>query len=161
MTKKVIKPRFYSAFDRENPRVSCPGSCVAPVFSDSFDDKGVATVIVTGTTNLDDYIQSFKDDVDIYKILDRLSLSGAELPVVSSDQYFDVTEMPSNIHEAQQQIAKARIIFNNLSSDKRKEYNNSFDEFIADFGSSKFVSLFFDKKPAPEESKEVIKDVNA
>lgn len=166
MLKNELKPRFFSAYNRENSRKSCVGSSVAPVFADGFDDNGVAIVIVTGHTNLDDYIQSFKDDVDIYKILDRLSLSGSELPVVPSDQYFDVTEMPTNIHDAQRQMAKARIIFNNLPSDKRKEYNNSFDEFIADFGSSKFVSLFFDKKPASEvkpatDSKEVTKDVNA
>lgn len=160
MSKKVIKPRFYSAYDRENPRASCSGSCEAPVFSDSFDDNGVATVIVTGTTNLDDYIQSFKDDTDIYKILDRLTLAGAELPVVPLEQFGDVSGMPTNIHEALKQISYARGIFNGLSDDKRKAYNNNFNEFISDFGSSKFLSLFMQEK-SNNKVEEVVSDVNA
>ena len=96
--KKVESPRFFSAYNRSVfCRVSEVGSPEAPVFADSVDDNGVPTVIVTGKTNIDDYIQSFKDDTDIYKILDRLSLSGAQPPVVPLEQFADISNLPSNI----------------------------------------------------------------
>lgn len=140
--KKVDLPRFFSAYNRPcSCRVSAVGSPEAPVFSDSVDENGVPTVIITGKTNIDDYIQSFKDDTDIYKILDRLSLSGAQPPVVPVDQFADLSNVPSNIHEAYKQVEYAKVVFNSLSPDKRKEYP-TFNDFISDFGSDKFLSLF-------------------
>lgn len=150
--KKVEVPRFFSAYNRSSfCRVSAAGSPEAPVFSDSVDDNGVPTVIVTGKTNIDDYIQSFKDDTDIYKILDRLSMSGAQPPVVPLEQFADISNVPDNIHEAYKQVEYAKVVFNSLPVDKRKEYS-SFNDFISDFGSDKFLSLFkSDVLPGQEE----------
>ena len=155
MKSKIIESRFFSAYNRRSlGRSCCVGSPESPVFSDSFDDNGVPVVVVTGKTNLDDYIQSFKDDTDIYKILDRLSLSGVEPPVVPVDSFADITGLPDNIHEAYKQVQYARVVFNSLDADKRKEYNNNFNEFISDFGSDKFLSLFkFEPLPGQQELK--------
>ena len=152
--KKTEVPRFFSAYNRSlGGRFSSVGSPEASVFADSVDDNGVPTVIVTGKTNIDDYIQSFKDDTDIYKILDRLSMSGAQPPVVPLDQFADISNVPDNIHEAYKQVEYAKVVFNSLSPEKRKQYA-TFNDFISDFGSDKFLSLFkSDVLPGQEELK--------
>lgn len=51
--------------------------------------------------NVDEYIQSFKDDCDIYKILEKAYLSNniGLLNVNTGGQYVDISDLPDNPYE--------------------------------------------------------------
>ena len=139
----MAKSIFASFVSRFGSRSCCPGSRIQPTFADSIDEvTGVATVIKVGETDLDEYIQSFRDTTDIYKILDRLTLSGGALPSVPDNAFADLSSLPTNVHEALKLVNSAKLTFDSLSPEIRKEYSNNFNEFIADFGSARFNKLF-------------------
>lgn len=62
-------------------------------------------LVKTGEVDVQEQIQSFKDDVDIYKILERVAMSGDTIETSSlvnvrkglSD--IDITNIPNNIHD--------------------------------------------------------------
>lgn len=138
-SKSVFRSRLNLSLDLPLPVFS---ERSVPTFKDSFDSEGVANVVISGERNIFEFIQSFKDDTDIYSIINRLVLSGGELPNVDSSLFSDVTSLPSNVHEAFKSVREAQDIFNSLSSEKRAVYHNSFNEFMSDFGSEKFNSIF-------------------
>ena len=137
-----VKSVFYSRLVLPVSSGCCSGSKLVDTFEDSFDSKGVSVVTKSGSSNLFEFIQGFKADTDIYSILNRLILSGGELPQVDTKSYVDISELPSNVHEAFASVRNAQKVFNGLDSSVRNSYHNSFTEFMADFGSEKFFSIF-------------------
>jgi len=73
--------------------------------------------------------QSFKDECDINRIMDRFKATG-ELPNVNQmpPQYLDVTEM--DFQEHQNFIAGANSMFNELPSAIRAKFENSPAKFL-------------------------------
>ncbi len=71
-------------------------------------------VIKTGSYDMYEYIQSFKDDTDIYKLLKRVGISGdTSLLQVSNGVYADISDIPENIHDF-------KNIYNNVINAKNK-----------------------------------------
>ncbi len=71
-------------------------------------------VIKTGSYDMYEYIQSFKDDSDIYKLLKRVGISGdTSLLQVSSGVYADISDIPQDIHQF-------KNIYNNVINAKNK-----------------------------------------
>lgn len=71
-------------------------------------------VMKTGSYDMYEYIQSFKDDTDIYKLLKRVGISGdTSLLQVSSGVYADISDIPENIHDF-------KNIYNNVINAKNK-----------------------------------------
>ena len=138
----MVKLPFKSRLDCGYCRRSPVGSPVCDTYMDSVDDSGISCVVKSGESNFDEYIQSFKNDTDIYAILDRLTLSGSEPPAVLDSQFANVLSAPTNIHDAKKMIDVAKDLYNSLPEDMRNSYNNNFNEFLADFGSEKQKSLF-------------------
>lgn len=138
----MAKLPFKTRLNCGSRRCSPVGSPVCDTYMDSVDDSGISCVVKSGESNFDDYIQSFKNDTDIYAILDRLTLSGSEPPAVLDEQFANVLSAPTNIHEAKKTIDFAKDLYDRLPEDMRSSYNNNFNEFIADFGSEKQKSLF-------------------
>ena len=65
-------------------------------------------LVKTGTVNVQERIQSFANDVDIYHILERMLMSGEQLPApladgsVYADKFvYDYSMIPDNIHDFQ------------------------------------------------------------
>lgn len=130
--------------------VSCPGRRLVPTFSESYDDDGVYTVIESGSFDIQDQINSFKDDCDIYCILRKVGSGETELLDKRVGSYLDVTSLPSNLHEAHKVMVQSQDFFNSLPLDVRLLYNNNYRQFVADFGSERFLSIFSQKEaPSP------------
>lgn len=71
-------------------------------------------VMKTGSYDMYEYIQSFKDDTDIYKLLKRVGVSGdTSLLQVSNGVYADISDIPQNIHQF-------KNIYNNVLNAKNK-----------------------------------------
>lgn len=136
-----------------------------PVFTDSGSGikieyqlrivDGKRKLVEVGKTSLYDYIQSHADSVDIHKILERCSMENdySYLNRMPSD-FMDVTDMPRNLAEAYSAVQDAKNYFNRMPIDIKKEYNNSFGEFITDLGTKHFndtVTRFIDSVREKEE----------
>lgn len=64
--------------------------------NDSVEPK----LVKVGKINVYERIQSYKDDCNIYKILERVIKTGDEgLLNISSGSYADITGIPTNIHD--------------------------------------------------------------
>lgn len=66
------------------------------------NDTSQPKLISKGFTDVDEYINSFKDDVDIYKLLEKIALTG-DWSLANQREGFenvDTTKFPSDIHEA-------------------------------------------------------------
>lgn len=64
------------------------------------NDTSQPILISKGKKDLDEYIQSFKDDVDIYKILEKVALTGDESYLFQREGFYgDTTIFPDNIHD--------------------------------------------------------------
>lgn len=130
------------------------GSRYRTDFCESLDARGVYTVIEEGKTDLQEYINSFFDSVDIYSILTRIlrGSSGSSDVLSKLDEYIrlsgntsggiyaDVSGIPDNIHELNKGYSSMIKFFSSLPSDVRLQYHNSVDEFVAQFDD--FVSRY-------------------
>lgn len=68
-------------------------------------------LIKVGTRNIFEYIQSFKDDVDIYKILEKVAISGDDSFLNRRiGQFGDFVMLPDNINDLNSYI---KSIFDN------------------------------------------------
>lgn len=65
-------------------------------------------LVKTGQVNVDERIQSYADDVDIYKILERMVMSGESLPEPKHDGLvYDFSMIPDNIHDFERYISNS------------------------------------------------------
>ncbi len=77
-------------------------------------------LVENGFINIQDYIDSFADDCDLYKILDRVAASG-DMSLLNRKEgaYLDISGMPDNIHEASKMSEVANQKVNSLSAEEK------------------------------------------
>ncbi|QCS36687.1 minor capsid protein [Capybara microvirus Cap3_SP_613] len=92
------------------------------------DDKGVflndsdtPIYVKSGKKNLDEYINSFKDECDIYNILSKFESTGDVSSLnLGRGVYADISKIPDNIHDFNNALNQGAEILNTLDSDLRK-----------------------------------------
>lgn len=63
------------------------------------NNSSVPKIVYTGKVNVHDRIQSFKDDVDIYKILEKFAYSGDQSIINAREVgYGDISDMPTDLN---------------------------------------------------------------
>ena len=62
------------------------------------NDTSEPIIVKTGKINIQEKIDSFKDEVDIYKILERVAMSGEDISC-RGNQCFDISSIPTNIND--------------------------------------------------------------
>ena len=131
----------FSAETREARPLSCPGSRLK-------DDRllqmvdGHYELVTVGQSDLYQEIQSHKDSVDIYKLLDRYRSGDISALQHVQGQYLDHIDAPKTLAEAYEFIHNAKSFFENLPLDIRKEYDHDASKFVADLGSDHSHELF-------------------
>lgn len=127
--------------DRSLDPVSEPGSGIKDEKMLKMVD-GVYELVKIGTSNLYEQIQSHRDSVDIYKILERYAAGDLGVLEQAHGQYIDITEAPKTLAEAYTYIANSKKYFENLPLKVREEYDFDASKFVADIGSEHFNNLF-------------------
>lgn len=141
---------------KEHIRFYCKsGSRYADKHAVRIDDKGHKTLVKTGEkTDIYAKIQSHKDECDIELILQRAEVEGYEIldkrQVISGD----VTAVPKSLMEAQMMLQNMENDFNKLPIDVRRQFNFSFNEYVAEAGNdlnswSKKMGYIKDAAPDP------------
>lgn len=103
---------------------------VAPYAKDEkgkfINEKSVPVLMETEPIDVDAQIQSYKDDVDIYKILEKWMLSGDNSLInpnghkawedMPKNQVYDYTEYPDNIHDLADSFDGAAEMLNGVDN---------------------------------------------
>lgn len=89
------------------------------------NDTSFPKIIKTGYVDVQEKIQSFADDVDIYKILERFAYSGDTAVINRSHGvYSDITNIPDNLHSFSEYVGKNLDTLKNIDSDLAKAILN-------------------------------------
>lgn len=136
-----------------SPRVryhANPGCRLRPIFSPRFDDSGVMELIQTGTEDLYDFIQSFKESVDIHVILDRYRRGDVNALSRVQGAYGDFTTVPKTYAEALNALISAENYFNGLPLEVRAKFGHSFQQFLASMDKPGFSQAMGFVPPDPD-----------
>ena len=136
------------------PLFSSPGSKEKPIYKYVMNEKyGCPRRYVAGKTNLQDYIQQSKDDVD-FKSIGKMLVDNRENVISHFDmngEIVDVTGHPRDIHELNDLEVKMRNSFKSLEPDLQAQFDNDFDIFASNYKSGRLSSIiqnYYDKKAA-------------
>lgn len=129
-----------------------PGSPVKFLYGGKYDANGRVVLEKKGEENLYDYIQSFRDSVDLNVILARFSNGDVEALNKAQGFYADVTDFPKNMADALNRINQAEEMFKALPLETRQKFDCSFEQFLAQSGTQDWLSKMGFDTSAPEES---------
>ena len=111
--------RIRHAYDQDRERCFAPtGSRFANKNTIVVDDDGHKSIQTTGQTDRYAYIQSFKDSVDLHKILERCAVNGdySELMKVQG-AYGDFVGIPTDLRSLEHLRMNAEDSYNALSAE--------------------------------------------
>lgn len=124
----------YSPHDRV---ITQSGSKIKRNYQAYFDELGNRELKEISTENRYNYIQSFKDSVDIHVILKRFANGEADALTQRQGAYGDFTVMPKSYAELLNRVIDAENMFNSLPLDERAKYNHSMAEWLIKFDFNK------------------------
>lgn len=138
--------QFETQFRQPERFHSNPGSPVKILYGPEFDDKGRMNLVEKGRENLYDFIQSFKESVDIHVLLKRFS--NGETDVLSQIQgfYGDFSEFPRTYADLLNTVNEGEAFFNGLPVEVRSKFGHSFPVFmsaLSDGSLSDILSEYF------------------
>lgn len=141
---------FPTMFDKR-ARVHCDsGNAMKIVYKPTVRDDGVVELVEAGQESLYDYIQSWKDSVDINIILARYANGDVDALSKVQGAYGDFTQFPKTYAEMLNRVIQGKHMFASLPLDIREKYNHDFGQFIAAMDEPDFWEQF----KAPDTCKE-------
>ena len=147
---------FYSLTNKP-PRMPYPKSNkIVNTYSLKIDKAtGKKELKATGKTDIYEKIQESKESTLLYNILEKYTAGDTSVLDKKQGMYGDVTELPTNLAEAQQLIIEAENTFKKLPIDIRREFNHSVTEFMAGIENGKLEKKKKKKglKEKPQEQK--------
>lgn len=151
MSEKI---KIYTIFDRPEAKENPVGTEYDAVRQMRVDENGHKYLVTTGKTNRYEKIQSHAEETNIANILAKATMDPTALQK-RNPQYFDATNMPKTLAEAQTKIVAIKNEFNDLPLEVRKKYDNSVEQYIADYGTENWaLNVGLIKKTAePREEK--------
>lgn len=148
---------------REFERKPMPrGTQLEPVYIMEYDKDGHKHLVQNGFTDTQEIIQANLESTKIENIIRRCT--DPTLLQAKITQFIDATQMPKNLYEVQNIILRVKDEFAKLPIDIKAQFNNSADQYAAQYGSEHWASVMgFTKateKAAAAPSVEVNKEVS-
>lgn len=152
------KVKFRTQYDRE--RIHCHvGTREKTLYTPEFDRHGHFELVESGKENLYEYIQSFKESVDINVILKRYVNGDASALSKKQGMYGDFTVAPKTYAEMLDRITKAEAYFQSLPVETRAKFDHNFGKFVAEMGSEAWLDTVGLKPAEPTTTTEVKEEV--
>lgn len=104
------------------------------------DKNGHKYLVENGYTNTYDKIQAEAEGRDINSMIAK-ALRGDQSVLDYNKIYGDRTQIPTDMLSFMNLKLKAEDTWNKLPLEIRKEYNNSIEEYLRDYGSEKWLKL--------------------
>lgn len=153
---------FPTQYTERKRIIANTGSPIHITYGGSYDENGRVVLTEKGQENIYEYIQSFKDSVDLNVLIARYNNGDVTALSKAQGVYMDVTEFPSNYAEALNRIEILKDYFMSLPVEIRSKFNHSFSEFLAASNSSDFLDIIglktgsVEADQAPTDTKEVV-----
>lgn len=122
--------KFYSLSEPRPVEVNPAGDSVVQEFELEYSPQGVPHLVPTGTYDLYEVIQSFRDECDLGKIFQRYANGDVMALNKRQGVYVDISEMPQDIFAAANLLQRVEDIYDGLSEDLRARVG-SFEDFLA------------------------------
>lgn len=135
-------PNFFTAYNTRGTQPSPTGDGYEPTFEYKINSKGVKELVKTGKTCLYDKIQASAAQCEVYSILERFDNGDYSVLQKAHGQFGDFTQFPKTLAERQQQLIDAESMFSQLPMKVRKEFGNSFSQFLASFEDGSYKEIF-------------------
>lgn len=142
-----------------NEFVTCNGSDVHITYSPKVLDNGVIKLVPSGKENIQEKINSFRDQCDISYILKRLQLGDTSVLNNKVPNYGDFTSAPKSYAEALQCVIDAEKKFYDLPLDTRNLFDNDYRQWFATAGSPDWLDKMGVKPAVDVKPDEKEKDV--
>lgn len=135
----MSKVKFKTPYTNYDRTISKAGNRMRDEYEYDIDRKsGTKILVKKGETDIYEEIQQYAEDVKIENILKRVAL-GDMSDFRPDGIYADVTDIPTNLIEAQAHMVKVENIWNNVPIEIKDKYNHNLDEFIAAAGSEAWL----------------------
>ena len=126
--------KIYSRFDR--PETISEPVCAFEEqrYIEKIDKNGASHLVEAEMYPFYDNIQKFKDDCDVYKILDRYENGDpdvAERLNVQGGSFGDFSDLPTDIIDIKNKLKSAETLFNNLPTNEKQECDNNVNVFLS------------------------------
>lgn len=157
----ATKCPFKSMYDRPDTISSETGTPFDKTYTMILDKAGHKHLRCTGETNRYEKIQSHLDECLIENVIAKATMDPS---VLNKRQglYFDSTSMPKTLAEAQNAILALNQEFEKLPAEMKQKFNNSPEQYVAEYGSKvwgdKLGLIKEEVKETKEEKKEEVKD---
>ena len=136
-----------------NSFVTCSGDTEHIEYAPKVMSDGSIELVVSGKTNIDEYINAQRDSTDMAYIITQIGLGNKEVLNQKTPNYGDFTEMPKTFAEALQLKIDAEEAFYDLPLDVRNKFENDFNRFFATAGTQEWYEKI--NPPQVEEKGEV------
>lgn len=130
---------FPTQYTKHERVYACLGSPVRTLYGGRYDANGRVVLEEKGKENLYDYIQSFRDSVDLNVILARFSNGDTEALTKAQGFYADVTDFPKTMADALNRINECEEMFKSLPLEVRQKFDCSFEQFLSQSGSEDWL----------------------
>lgn len=151
---KIIsnEPRFYSRLNLPERKPSPAGSewaekCVIDVDTET----GAKVLKITGRENIYEKIQECLEPTKIENIIRRFEEGDRSALGRPDGIYTDISDMPTNIIEAQKRIQDVKAKFASLPAEIKERFGNDPTVFMAEILSGKGLEKLKNKEPEPKE----------
>lgn len=142
--------KFPSLYDKRE-RVHCnAGNPLKKIYKPVVRDDGVVDLVDSGEESLYDFIQSWKDSVDINVIIARYANGDVDALSKVQGAYGDFTQFPTTYAEMLNRVIQGKHMFESLPLEIREKYNHDFGQFIAAMDKPDFWEQF----KAPESTED-------
>ena len=111
--------------------VSNSGDRYHIVYAPHVLSDGTIELVESGRDDIQEYIDSFRDQTDMAFILERLQVGDTSVLSNRVPFYGDVTEFPKTYAETLQIMIDAKASFEKLSPDQRNKFDNDFNQYFA------------------------------
>lgn len=122
--------KFYSFSEPRPVEVNPSGDSVVQEYELEYSPQGVPHLVPTGTYDLYEVIQSFRDECDLGKIFQRYANGDVMALNKRQGVFVDISEMPQDIFAAANLLERVEAIYNGLSADLRARVG-SFEDFLS------------------------------
>lgn len=103
---------------------------------------GKVTLVFDSTKNVYDIIQSYRDDNNIYKILNRMTQGDYSQLDKNQGNYFDLTSLPKNINDMNDYLLETEKRFNSADPKLKAVFDNNYKVMMNDFENGTFDLKF-------------------
>lgn len=126
----VVKTQ-YSPHDRVFKESGCREHIL---YSSRYDENGVLELVEKGRENIYDYIQSFKDSVDIHVLLTRYANGDVSALARVQGAYGDFTGLPTTYADLLNKVNDGKAFFEHLPVSIREKFGHDFGQWMSQIG---------------------------